>query len=206
MRKHAKRCWGDDAVRLANEASGCDVAHKSVVQPLLRDGTITASFERKKGKVTYMHQQHTKTETRAEMVRWVSESLHPFSIIRDRSFNNLMKTGRPEYYIPLPQTVSRDVRLVFKRTRERIAKMLQEYEGCLSFATDAWTSPNHRAIIAITVHFQHNGMPLSTLLDIVEVPQSHTGVYLAQGFVKVLEDFGISEKACQHLLSVTADV
>lgn len=55
MRKHAKRCWGDDAVRLADEASGCDVARKSVVQPLLRDGTITASFERKKGKVTYMH-------------------------------------------------------------------------------------------------------------------------------------------------------
>jgi hypothetical protein len=78
----------------------------------------------------------------------------------------------------------------------------QEYEGRLSFATDAWTSPNHRAFIAITVHFQHNGMPLSTLLDVVEVPQSHTGVYLAQGFVKVLEDFGISEKARQHLLSI----
>ncbi|KIL60457.1 hypothetical protein M378DRAFT_83700, partial [Amanita muscaria Koide BX008] len=129
MRKHAKRCWGDDAVRLADEASGCDVARKSVVQPLLRDGTITASFERKKGKVTYMHRQHTKTETRAEMVCWVSESLRPFSIVRDRSFNNLMKTGRPEYYIPSPQTVSRDVRLVFKRTRERIAKMLQVSSG-----------------------------------------------------------------------------
>ena len=55
MQKHVKRCWGDNAVRLANEANGCDVVHKSVVQPLLRDGTITASFECKIGKVTYMH-------------------------------------------------------------------------------------------------------------------------------------------------------
>ena len=37
-------------------------------------------------------------------------------------------------------------------------------------------------------------MPLLTLLDVIEVPQSHTGVFLTQGFVKVLEDFGISEK------------
>jgi hypothetical protein len=46
-------------------------------------------------------------------VRWVSESLRPFSIVKDRGFLCLMKTGRPEYYLPLPSTVSRDVRLVF---------------------------------------------------------------------------------------------
>jgi hypothetical protein len=36
-----------------------------------------------------------------------------------------MKTGRPEYYLPSPSTVSRDVRLVFARTRKHVAKMLQ---------------------------------------------------------------------------------
>jgi hypothetical protein len=36
-----------------------------------------------------------------------------------------MKTGRPEYYLPSPSTVSRDVKKVFARTRERIAAMLQ---------------------------------------------------------------------------------
>jgi hypothetical protein len=55
----------------------------------------------------------------------VSESVRPFSIVEDRGFKSLMKTGRPEYYIPSASTVSRDVRLVFARTRERIAKMLQ---------------------------------------------------------------------------------
>ena len=37
----------------------------------------------------------------------------------------LMKTGRPEYHIPSPETVSRDVRNVFINVRRRIAKMLQ---------------------------------------------------------------------------------
>lgn len=59
-----------------------------------------------------------------EIVRWVSEALRPFSVVSDDPFISLMKTGRPNYYIPSQFTVSRDVRHVFVRTRERIAKML----------------------------------------------------------------------------------
>lgn len=55
----------------------------------------------------------------------MSESLRPFKIVEDCGFKSLMKTGRPEYYIPSASTVSRDVRLVFSRTRDHIAKMLQ---------------------------------------------------------------------------------
>ncbi|KIK35542.1 hypothetical protein CY34DRAFT_60168, partial [Suillus luteus UH-Slu-Lm8-n1] len=80
---------------------------------------------------------------RAEIVHWVSESLRPFEVVKDRGFQSLMKTGRPEYYLPSPTTISRDVRLVFVWTRKRIAKMLQEYDGKLNFTTDAWTSENH---------------------------------------------------------------
>ena len=36
-----------------------------------------------------------------------------------------MKTGRPAYQIPSPETVSRDVIKVFVRVRKRIVKMLQ---------------------------------------------------------------------------------
>ena len=64
----------------------------------------------------------------------------------------------------------------------------------MSFATDAWTSPNHKAYVAITVHLEQNGEPLAMLLDLVEVPKSHTGYNLALAFVKVLRDFGISDK------------
>jgi hypothetical protein len=62
---------------------------------------------------------------RAEIVRWVAESKRPFKIVKDRGFQSLMKTGRPAYYIPSPETVSRDVKMVFVEVRKRIAKMLQ---------------------------------------------------------------------------------
>ena len=127
-------------------------------------------------------------------MRWVAESKRPFNIVSDRGFQKLMKTGRPEYYIPLPATVSRDVKKVFANARKRIAKMLQEHEGTLSFATDAWTSPNHRAFVAVTVHFENDGVAICTILDVVEVPVSHSGVNLAAAFANLLDEFGVSDK------------
>jgi hypothetical protein len=73
---------------------------------------------------------------------------------------------------------------------------LQEYDGALNFAIDAWTSPNHKAFVAFTVHFEHEGTPISMLLDLVEVAKSHSGVNLAEAFAKVLEEFGIQDKVC----------
>ena len=70
----------------------------------------------------------------------------------------------------------------------------KDYDGRLSFATDAWTSPNQRAYVAITVHLEYDGEPISLLLDIVEVAKSHTGVNLAAAFAMILEDYGISDK------------
>jgi len=48
--------------------------------------------------------------------------------------------------------------------------------------------------VAFTVHFAHEGEPISMLLDLVEVAKSHSGENLAAAFAEVLEDFGISDK------------
>ncbi|KAK0467344.1 uncharacterized protein EV420DRAFT_1617412 [Desarmillaria tabescens] len=99
------------------------------------DKTIIKMFEQSKdkGAVMYSHCLHTKTET----------CLHPFNIVKDHGFLCLMKIGHPSYYLPHPTTVSCDIKT--------------EYDGELSFATDAWTLPNHQAFVAFTVHFIHNG-------------------------------------------------
>jgi len=64
----------------------------------------------------------------------------------------------------------------------------------LNFATDAWTSLNNKAYVAVTVHFEEKGVPISMLLDIIEVARSHSGLNLAAAFTKILDDFGISDK------------
>jgi len=48
--------------------------------------------------------------------------------------------------------------------------------------------------VAVTIHFEERGVPVSMLLDLVKVVQSHTGINLAAAFAKILDDFGISDK------------
>lgn len=64
----------------------------------------------------------------------------------------------------------------------------------ISFATDAWTSPNDKPFVAFTVHLERDKRAASMLLDIIEVNDDHTGRNLARAFTKVLKDFGIEHK------------
>ncbi|KAG2053515.1 hypothetical protein BDR06DRAFT_982799 [Suillus hirtellus] len=114
MQKHVKSCWGDEVLQAYDDANNAEEVQTKIITSILHSRSITASFECKgKGKVTYLHRQHTCTKTKAELVCWVAESLRPFNIVKDRGFQCLMKTGRLEYYIPSPQTISHDVKLVF---------------------------------------------------------------------------------------------
>lgn len=127
-------------------------------------------------------------------MRWMSENHHPFNIVKDCGFLLLMKMGWPGIYIPLLATVSHNVKKVFVNACQRISTMLKEHDGALHFATDAWTSPNHKAFIAVTVHLENKGIPLSMILDIVELAKLHSGVNLAAAFTNILDDFQISDK------------
>lgn len=106
---------------------------------------------------------------RAEIIHWVSKSMHPFDIVKDCGFQSLMKTRCLEYPIPSPMTISHDVCLVFACTQEQIARMMSNYDGKLNFTTDARSLPNHHAFMAFCVHLEHAGQLLSLPLDIVEV-------------------------------------
>ncbi|TFK82774.1 hypothetical protein K466DRAFT_499685, partial [Polyporus arcularius HHB13444] len=173
LRRHVESCWGREILAEA-QAAGSAKAARPGVEAFGRTGTIEDFFERKgKGKVTYSIRSHTAMETRC--------------------------TGRPEYQLPSPSTVSRsrDVQRVFLRCRARIAKMLQDFEGELSYTMDAWTSPNHKALVAFAVHLHHDGEPLSFLLDVVEVAESHTGVTLARVFEEMMRSFAIEEKVSE---------
>jgi hypothetical protein len=63
MHKHAKVCWGVDMVKAAS--GGKDAAEAWEILSKSKDGLIAAAFQVKgKGKVTFSHRQHTKTETK----------------------------------------------------------------------------------------------------------------------------------------------
>jgi len=63
LRKHAKRCWGDDIIATVDKAKNAKEVRATTVSGALDPESIMAAFERTgKGKVTYSHRQHTKAE------------------------------------------------------------------------------------------------------------------------------------------------
>ena len=131
---------------------------------------------------------------RAHIAKWVAENNRPANIVSDPELIDLLTTGRPHIKVPSPNTVRRDVKAAYVKCRERITKLLQDHPGRIHIATDAWTSTNHQAFVAWTVHLEHEGCMLAFLLDIVEVPESHTGLALAKAFQKMLEGYGLKDK------------
>ncbi|THU89401.1 hypothetical protein K435DRAFT_584588, partial [Dendrothele bispora CBS 962.96] len=169
MRSHVKSCWGEDILSEVDQAKDVDEGWK-VTGGYRRNGSITATFEKKRsGQATYSFCQYTKTDTRIKIIRWVAESLRPFNIVKDQSFNSLMKTGCPHYYILHPTTVACDMKMVFANTRKRISDMLQNIKGDINCCINTWTSPNHKAYAAITAHFEHEGQLFNLLLDLIEI-------------------------------------
>jgi hypothetical protein len=65
LRRHAVKCWGAETVKSADGTKDLETARAVLLKSKLRDGTITAEFERMgKANVTYSHRQHTSTEAR----------------------------------------------------------------------------------------------------------------------------------------------
>ena len=62
---HAKLCWGTEVISAAGDAKNANEVRTKICPGFLRDGSITAAFERKgKGKVSYSHRPHTRQETK----------------------------------------------------------------------------------------------------------------------------------------------
>ena len=66
--------------------------------------------------------------TKIEIIHWITESKRPFAIVKDRGFRDLMKTGRPEYRLPSPATIARDVKHVFIGMQSIISAKLKVFD------------------------------------------------------------------------------
>ncbi|KAF9010991.1 hypothetical protein BDZ89DRAFT_964168, partial [Hymenopellis radicata] len=177
LRLHAEGCFGVEAVRAAKEGNDLKATRELVNKAgKQKQGVLTGLFKSlaSKAKAVFSTIPLTTAETRAECARWCAENYRPFKIVADRAFHKLMKTGRPSTYIPHPTTVSRDTKTLFAKTRRRLAKKFKALRCRFHIALDGWTSPNHKAFVAYTVHWEEDGERMSTVLDFRELPEVRT--------------------------------
>ena len=79
LRKHAISCLGEPSVKAVMDCANMKNACQSVDE-IKHTRSITAAFERKgKGKITYSHRQHSKTETKYVPTLAVNSKSHVFT-------------------------------------------------------------------------------------------------------------------------------
>ncbi len=143
MCKHISACWDED---VWNEAKNLELnPAKEVVNKIknLKNVKLTEIFARVPGlKETYSLAPPSREEIRwvfylplppsianriasVTVARWVSESMRPFLIVKDRGLRWLCKTGRLNFYLPDNAMVAKDVKLLYGWSERQLAEELQ---------------------------------------------------------------------------------
>jgi hypothetical protein len=116
-----------------------------------------------------------------------------FKIVESDSFIDLLHLCNPyaDSLLVKADSFSDFVLKQFWLSRGKI-KSLFESVSSINLTCDLWTSPNAKAILAITAHWIDNVYDLKEiLLEVVEVNGAQSGLNIASYMLKSLEDFAI---------------
>ena len=102
--------------------------------------------------------EHPKAKALTNAVgHWMAASLHPYSLVEEDGFRNVMKLAEPNYVVPSATTFSRRIiPSLVEELKKEIKDIISKEKNKLasvSFTTDMWTSGNNMSYIAITCHF-----------------------------------------------------
>src|SRR5439155_21117785 len=123
--------------------------------------------------------RHSFNETESEALHKIFEYLDP------RSKNALMSA----------KTTRRDITKYFETAKVTINERLSLAQSRIHISYDLWTSPNHKAMIAIVAHWTAEDYEVkSALLVIREVHGEHSGSNIANVVYPVMKEYDIHSR------------
>ena len=92
-------------------------------------------------------------------------------------------------------TTRRDITKYFKTAKADIKERLLLARSRIHISDDLWTSPNHKAMIAVVAHWTTENYEVkSALLAIREVHGEHTGPNIADIVYPVMKEYNIHDR------------
>lgn len=126
-----------------------------------------------------VERRHSFNETESEALHKIFEYLNP------RSTKGLMSK----------KTTRSDVVKYFEIAKATVVERLSLARSRIHLSYDLWTSPNHKAMIAIVAHWTSEDYKVITaLLAIREVHGGHTGENIANVVYPVLKEYNIHDR------------
>ncbi|GBC34340.2 zinc finger BED domain-containing protein RICESLEEPER 2-like [Rhizophagus irregularis DAOM 181602=DAOM 197198] len=139
---------------------------------------------------------------RKNLAEWIAADDQPFTVVESPEFHHVIHSCNPMAFIPSADTVKTDILKLYKTHQSNMQDLLQNTPGKISFAIDAWTSPNIIGFLGITGHFIDVDWNLrNVLVDFIDLSGPHSGANLAKAFAACLQE----KKILTKILGITAD-
>ena len=139
-----------------------------------------------------------------KILKFITTSHLPFQIIEHPEFKDLLeyaKLAKSGLHLPSARSIRR---LLDNEVREKQQSVLDKLPkgSYLSVALDCWTSPFAQAFMAVTGYFLDSDWNYcEVLLGFEHLHGSHTGAYLSEVVIQILQEHGIADR----VLSITTD-
>ena len=119
-----------------------------------------------------------------------------------QSFQDLIKYCNTNAKFISDDTIKRRIQTMYDKEKECLKTELAAADGKISFALDCWTSPNQIPFHGIVAQWIGNDFEYQQkIIDLDILNGQHTGTNLAESFMKVAMDMGVSQK----ILAITTD-
>ncbi|CAG8683994.1 4531_t:CDS:1, partial [Ambispora leptoticha] len=130
---------------------------------------------------------------REALVKWIATDCLPFTAVESESFHELVEVIRKldgKITIPSARTVKRDLLEKYSLLKTSFKDLLANNLSKISLTTDLWTSNSCKAFLGVTAHWiDVNWQIQSRVLDLAPFEGPHTGINIANAFVRICEDF-----------------
>ncbi|KAG0443992.1 hypothetical protein HPB47_014305 [Ixodes persulcatus] len=135
--------------------------------------------------------------------------MHPYSIVEESGFVEMMKLAMPDYTVPSRTTFSRAVIPdLYESKKKELKKSLRDIFSsgaeCYSITTDGWTSCANDSYVSVTCHVMDKEFGQHVhALACTDMTDSHTAENLEQFIKSAIEDWELPAPGTMPIYVVT---
>lgn len=161
-------------------------------------GPSASNLPKQSAITQYISKPISLTKSKAidlQITKFIVKHFHPFSLVEETEFRNLIKMLAPNYIVPSRKTISNSLLIqMYESVLEKVKTDLHDVSA-VSLTTDGWTSINNQHYIALTVHFLNSETKLcSRLIGCINYNEQCTSVELAKFLMTTVEAWNIERK------------
>lgn len=131
----------------------------------------------------------------------ICKDSHPFQIVENEGFLNLMKVSAPFYKVPSRFTMKRLLENKFIVIQNYFKEKIMKLDS-VTLTTDIWTDTMQtRSFLGVTMFFFDGDKIDSITLGVYDLTQSHTAEYIASMLLQCCEEWGIDTGKVQAVVT-----